>query len=316
MNLPRVSILLATYAGERYLPEQLDSLARQRAVDWRLLWRDDGSPDESVNVMERFAASQPGRVVRVIEPSGRIGAARGFLALLAAASDEPGVLHAFCDQDDVWLPDKLSRAAAAIGNHPPEVPVLYCARQRLVGPDLAPRGLSALPRHQPGFANALVQNIATGCTVVLNAAARRLVLSVPAPLSAGSMHDWWCYLLVTGCGGRFAFDPEPVVLYRQHGTNAIGATAALPLRALGALRRGANAFLATLAGHLHALEAAPLTPQARATVAMLRDGLRERGARRRLARLREAGLYRQGLSEGLLLRLWVALHPLPPVCSR
>lgn len=310
MSLPPVTILLATYAGEAYLPAQLESLARQRDVDWRLLWRDDGSPDGSVGSVEAFTAAQPpGRVVRIVQPAERLGAARGFLALLAAAPADADMLHAFCDQDDVWLPDKLLRAAAALAAMPAGAPALYCARQRLVGPGLEPFGLSPPLRRPPGFRNALVQNIAAGCTVVLNAAARRVVLSAPPP-PAGSMHDWWCYLTVSGAGGRVLFDPEPAVLYRQHGANTIGASASAAVRAWRALGDGLDTLLARLLAHCDALEAwSGLSAEAREALRRLAP-LRQGGAGplARLRAVRAAGLYRQGWPEDLALRAWVVMR--------
>ena len=180
------AILLATYQGERYLAAQLESLAGQRHGAWQLLWRDDGSTDRTVALLNDFAAARPPGAVRHVEtPAERLGAMGSFMALLAAAPDDAPA--AFCDQDDVWLPDKLERALAALAAVPPGRPALYCARQRIVAEDLLELGLSPALRRPPGFRNALVQNIATGCTLVLNPAARRLVLSVPPP--AGSMHD-------------------------------------------------------------------------------------------------------------------------------
>jgi glycosyltransferase involved in cell wall biosynthesis len=300
---PRVCILLSTFGGATFLPAQLASLEAQRDVDWRLLWRDDGSRDATVEILRDFGA-RTGRATELDLP-GRLGPGASFLALLAAA---PGGMVAFCDQDDVWLPDKLARAVAALAALPADRPALYCARQRLVDAELREAGLSPLPGRPPGFGNALVQNIATGCTVVLNDAARRLVAAVPMP--AGSMHDWWCYLLVTGCGGQVVFDGEPALLYRQHGRNAVGATAALPLRALRALRRGPEAFLGLLARHRAALAPAPLTHEARAALLAL-AGLSSGNPLRRLASLRRAGVYRQGRAEDLMLRAWVLLARLP-----
>jgi hypothetical protein len=313
VSLPPVTILLATYAGEAYLPAQLESLARQRGVDWRLLWRDDGSQDGSVAAVEAFAAAQPpGRVARIGQSAERLGAARGFLALLAAVPDDADTLYAFCDQDDVWLPDKLSRAAAALAAVPAGEPALYCARQRLVGPGLEPLGLSPPLRRPPGFRNALVQNVAAGCTVVLNAAARRGVLSAPPP-PAGTMHDWWCYLTVSGAGGRVLFDPEPAVLYRQHGANTIGASSSAAVRAWRALRDGMDTLLVRLRAHCDALEAWDgLSADSRETVRRLVP-LRQGGAgpAARLRAVHDAGLYRQRWLEDLALRAWV-LARAPP----
>lgn len=302
------AILLATYQGERYLPEQLESLAGQRHGAWQLLWRDDGSTDRTVALLNDFAAARPPGAVRHVEtPAERLGAMGSFMALLAAAPDDAPA--AFCDQDDVWLPDKLERALAALAAVPPGRPALYCARQRIVAEDLRELGLSPALRRPPGFRNALVQNIATGCTMVLNPEARRLVLSAPPP--AGSMHDWWAYLMVTGCGGTVIFDDEPVILYRQHGANAVGAADGFLTRSRQALRRGAGRFLGLLAAHMRALAGAPLTPENRRLLEDLAV-LAEAGPLRRLLGLRRARLYRQGRAEDLLLWLWIGTRPLPP----
>jgi glycosyltransferase involved in cell wall biosynthesis len=303
-------ILLATYNGEAFLPAQLDSLLGQEDATWRLLWRDDGSTDATVAQMAAFSQrAGPGRVRRLEEPSGRLGVLRTFMALLAAAPMDATYV-AFCDQDDVWLPGKLARARKVLAKLPSTRPALYCARQQLVDAALQPIGLSPLPSRPPSFGNALAQNIATGCTVVMNAAARRAVLAAPPP-PVGTVHDWWCYLIVSGVGGEVIFDPEPQILYRQHGRNVIGAPASTLIRVRAALRRGPGDFLRKKAAHLDALAECPmLDPPAREALEMLR-GLRQVGPLRRLALLRRADVHRQGRLEDILLRFWVALLPLP-----
>jgi glycosyltransferase involved in cell wall biosynthesis len=299
--VPAVTVLLATYQGERYLPAQLESLVAQQGVDWTLVWRDDGSTDGTVALLEDFAG-RTGRARRLAVPAGRAGVFRSFMALLAAA--ETSELIAFCDQDDVWLPRKLARAAAAFAAVPSGVPAVYCSRQQLVDAALQPIGLSPLPQRPPDFANALVQNIATGCTMVMNAPARALMLSAPMP--ARTLHDWWCYLLVSGCGGTVLYDEEPSLLYRQHGGNLVGAPAGSLTRGWRAMKHGPRGFLDLLAHHLDALGAAPLTAKARARLrAML--GLASRSPWRRVSALRQAGVYRQTAKEMMVLYLWAAL---------
>lgn len=303
-------ILLATYQGEPFLKEQLDSLLRQSDASWRLLWRDDGSTDSTRAILEDFVARAGAtRVQSSGRRDQRLGALGSFMALLAEAPAD-AARFAFCDQDDVWLPGKLARAATAFAAVPADRPALYCSRQHLVDTALRPVGLSPLPVRQPAFGNALVQNIATGCTVVLNAAARRVVLAAPPP-PRSSMHDWWCYLVITGIGGRVIFDPEPQILYRQHSGNAVGAAAGVATRARRALRRGASAFLRTMAAHLDVLaNFDALTPVSRKMITTL-CAMRDAGPWRRLQLLRRAGVYRQGFLENALLHLWIAQQPLP-----
>lgn len=302
-----VTVLLATHDGAVHLPQQLDSVARQDGVEWSLLWHDDGSRDGTAALLAEWAAGIDGRAWQARGlPAGRLGAAGSFMALLDAAGDGPGH-YAFCDQDDVWLPGKLARAAAALATLPPDLPALYCTRQRLVGPGLEPRGLSPLPQRPLGLRNALVQNVATGCTVVLNAPARAL-LRAAAPVPAGSFHDWWSYLLVAAAGGAVLYDPEPSLLYRQHPGNLVGAEAGFLTRARRALRRGPTPFLSVFLGHLRALDASRglLTPEAVRLVDAASELCTMPGPARRVLALRRAGLYRQGLAEDLVLRTWVA----------
>jgi hypothetical protein len=305
-----VRILLATDNGAAFLPDQLASLRAQTHADWSLLWRDDGSSDATAAVMARFAAELgPARCARLAQPAGRLGARESFLALLRAAAPALGAhdAAAFADQDDVWLPQKLARGLAALGRVPPGVPALACARYILVDAALAPLGESPALRHPPGFPAALAQNVATGCTILLNRAAARLIAASRAP--AGTLHDWWSYLLVAAADGAVLMDETPQVLYRQHGANAVGAPASLPGRALGALRRGPGQFMRLLRAHLDALAAQPglMTEPAAATVARLRAALAG-GAWQRLAALRTPGLRRQGALETLIFRLWVLLY--------
>lgn len=294
-------MLLATFDGAVHLEEQLSSLAAQEGVDWRLLWRDDGSTDGTVAILQRFGAAHPGRVSR-LESAERLGAGPSFLALLAAAP-EAGA-YAFMDQDDVWLPGKLARAARLLA----EGRELVCGRLQLVDEALRSIGPSPLPARAPNFASLLAHNVAAGCTMLLSPRGRALALS--ARLPAGGVHDWWCALLVAGCGGRVLYDPEPTILYRQHAANLVGGAASLPARAWRALGRGADAFLTTLTRHLAALEAAPLTPEARAVVAALR-ALPDRGPLGRLRLKRAAGLHHHDRRGDALLSLWLLLGAPP-----
>jgi glycosyltransferase involved in cell wall biosynthesis len=299
-----VTILLSTYQGERFLNEQLSSIASQTRDNWTLLWRDDGSSDSSVEYVKAFSAKRPGRVVHVDTQTGNLGAAGSFMYLLAKAPEEG--LFAFCDQDDVWLPEKLSRAVDALRDIPDEMPAIYCTRQLLVDKNLKALGCSQKPKRLPSFHNALVQNIVTGCTIVMNARARSVVLSAKMPKN--SMHDWWSYLAVTAAGGQIIFDDEPSLLYRQHDSNTIGNPGGIMSRAVGAIRRGPGAFWNIFDAHLDVLkDLVPLTPAARTTMVSLRQiwGFSAPG---RLYHLSKVGVYRQGFLEDLALRIFVLLR--------
>ena len=294
-----VAVLLSTFNGARFVAAQLDSFVAQAHPNWRILWRDDGSTDTTRDVVERFAALS-GRLHRVCDDGTRAGVTASFLTLLRQV--DRGEHAAFADQDDVWLPDKLTRALHALapfGNRP----ALYCARQLLVDEDLNRLGLSAPLDGPTAFPAALTQNIATGCTTVLNPAAVRLVAQSTAPPC--TLHDWWSYLVVTAAGGAVVWDDAPVVLYRQHGGNVVGAPSSRGHRAWAAMRRGPGMFMTVLRGHVAGLQAQPalLTADNQAKLDVIAAGL-GRTPLRRLRALSTAGLVRQTRSETLLFRLW------------
>ncbi len=305
---PTVAILLSTYNGAQFLDDQLESLLRQTVADWVLYWRDDGSSDATQDIMRRFMAGPgAGRCHAVLDPPGRLRPTGSFMALLRAAVKTDVAAVAFADQDDVWLPEKLARAVAAL--QPDPRPALYCSRQLLVDEALRHIGLSARLHQPPGFPAALTQNVATGCTLVLNQAAARLVAgSHPPP---ATLHDWWSYLVVAAHGGRLVADAPPTVRFRQHGGNAVGAPASMRRRFFEALRRGPGAFMAVLRGHVAALRAQPdlLTADAAAALDVVQAGL-QGGVPQRLAALQLGGLSRQTWQETLMFRLWFLVdHP-------
>jgi len=300
-----VAILLSTYNGAPFLPEQLHSLLGQTHRDWVLYWRDDGSSDGTQEIAAQFLAGLPEGHAVTVQEGGRVGGTESFLRLLRDASIADHAAFAFADQDDVWLPEKLARGLAALHRVPAGIPALYCARQMLVDARLHPVGLSP-PVRRPGFPAALTQNVATGCTVLLNRAAAALVSRSQPPASA--MHDWWSYLLVAGAGGQVLADEAPVVLYRQHGGNAVGAPAGRLRRGTAALRRGPGAFMRVFRQYVAALaeQAHLLSPSAASQVMLLDRALRG-GRRQRLRALCLPGLVRQTRAETALFRLWFLL---------
>ena len=305
MTPAHVAILLSTWNGTAYLPEQLDSFLRLSGPSWRLYWRDDGSTDRSADMVREFAAGQgSGLVIECNDNLGRIGIAASFLTLLRRAP--AGCTVAFADQDDVWLSEKLARGVHALSGVSQDVPALYCARQSLVNAGLKPIRLSGRVAEPPGFPQALTQNIATGCTVMLNQAAVRLISTSTEP--SGTLHDWWAYLVVTAAGGRVLIDDEPTVLYRQHGGNAVGVPLSTWRRAVAAVRRGPGVFMRTFRQHAEALQAQShlLSPASAEALKLISAGLSD-GLLPRLRALRHPGLRRQSFAETQLFRLWFLL---------
>lgn len=297
-----VAIMLSTYNGAPFLSEQLHSLLGQTHPDWVLYWRDDGSSDGTREIATDFLAGLPEGYRVTLHDTSRVGGTESFLRLLRAACADNHAAFAFADQDDVWLPEKLARGLAALRRAPAGVPALYCARQMLVDARLYPIGVSPRIR-RPGFPAALTQNVATGCTVLLNRTAAEMVARSQPP--AAAMHDWWSYLLVTAAGGQVLTDDVPVVLYRQHGGNAVGAPAGRVRRGIAALRRGPGSFMRILRQHLAALaeQEELLSRSAASQAALLNEALRG-GRLRRVKALGLPGLVRQTPVETAVFRLW------------
>lgn len=217
-----IAILLATYNGNPFIAEQLQSIADQTHEDWSLWVSDDGSTDDTLDVVAQFAQRHGHDRVHVMQGPGK-GGIRNFASLLMQKNLD-GDYYAFCDQDDVWLPHKLERSLSLIEPLGQEQAVLTGNRTIVTDKDLNRVGVSRLFPHPPCFANALVQSIAGGNTMVFNRAALALARSVVEQVRDDIVsHDWWMYQLVTGCGGTMIYDAEPTLLYRQHGDNLIGA---------------------------------------------------------------------------------------------
>ncbi len=227
---PRIAVLLATCNGEAFLAEQLDSLASQQDVAVELFVRDDGSTDTTLAVLERYSRLWP----RLRDPirGDRLGPAGSFLELLTSVPADFDY-YAFCDQDDVWAPDKLSRAASRLANGIDDQPALYCSRVRFADESLTPLGLSRLDR-DVRFEHLLFENIAFGNTTVLNPAARLAVVG-RLPQTGVIMHDWWCALVASAIG-VVIYDEQPSVTYRQHSTNHLGGHADRFEEILGLIR--------------------------------------------------------------------------------
>lgn len=211
----QVNVLLSTYNGEAYLHEQLLSLYLQTYQHTKIYVRDDGSSDSTLDILQK-EASENRLSLQISEAN--LGPAASFFRLLETSGDSG--FYAFCDQDDIWNSDKIEMAVYAIQRFSPKIPVMYFSRLTYVDSENNFIKFSPIPRVL-GFGNALVENVATGCTVVMNKIARDLIVkSLPTECL---MHDSWCYLLISSLG-EVIFDSKSHIHYRQHSSNAIGAS--------------------------------------------------------------------------------------------
>ncbi|HTJ94786.1 MAG TPA: glycosyltransferase family 2 protein [Pararobbsia sp.] len=221
-----MDIALATWNGARFLPPLLDSIVAQSYPNWRLVVRDDGSSDDTCQILAAFAERHKPRVELVQDGRVRLGVTRNFEATVSRCRSN---YIAFADQDDVWLPVKLERTMQRLlqieGEHGDGTPILVHTDLRVVDATLrtiAPSFIRMMrldPLAGAAIKRLLVRNVVTGCTMLANRALVERALPIP---KAAAIHDWWL-ALVAVCLGRLEFIDEQTVLYRQHGANSIGA---------------------------------------------------------------------------------------------
>ena len=208
----KICVLLSTYNGERYLEEQLESLVKQENVDVSILVRDDGSTDKTCEILSKWQ----NKGLLTWYSGGNKGFAMSFMDLLCHSGDYD--YYAFCDQDDIWLPNKLDMAIKHLSviQHPNK---LYCS-DALYYKNGENYGLikKYIPKYN--IYTCLVQNIAAGCTMVFSQGLRNLIASrMPSFIIA---HDFWIYQVALILGDVY-YDANSYILYRQHDNNQIGA---------------------------------------------------------------------------------------------
>ncbi|MGY6695583.1 MAG: glycosyltransferase [Roseinatronobacter sp.] len=222
----QVHILMCTYNGANWLQSQLDSLLIQSYSNWQLWVSDDGSTDDTQEILNSFARRHPGRVAAIFDGPRQGSSAANFLSLICHP-DLPAGYVALCDQDDIWLPVKLEHAMEKLRPTSGK-PCGWSGRYMFTDAKMRPQSVSASWPRGPSFENALVQNIMSGHTLTLNPEALALVrsggrVSVPH-------HDWWIYLVLMACDAHAIIDPEIVLHYRQHDSNTVGQRGGLKAR--------------------------------------------------------------------------------------
>ena len=242
-NNYKIAVLLATYNGGKYIREQLDSLFQQSCKLFHLYVRDDGSSDDTMKIVEEFRQKYPEKITILEDSQKHRGAAKSFMYLLENVDSE---YYMFCDQDDIWLPEKIEKTLARMkeveaadagktaqvsgtavmgGTAEKNVPVLVATDLRVVDEQLSPIKASfnedlkidVFRRHPELIC---VRHVVTGCTMMFNRAAK--LAALPMSLRA-TMHDEWVALCIHFKGGVISILDDATILYRQHTSNTLGA---------------------------------------------------------------------------------------------
>lgn len=303
----KIAILLASYNGEKYIAEQIESLLAQTKTGWELLVHDDGSTDRTPEILRHFEVQYPDRI-HVLDGPPCGGAKDNFLRMIREVR-APYVM--FCDQDDVWLPEKVELTLREMkkleAKHGGEKPLLVFTDLRVTDERLHPIAarLSDYQKLDPRRIKPqelMIQNVVTGCTVMINRALAEMAVK-PKNTARIIMHDWWC-ALIGAAFGAVSYVDRALVLYRQHGSNARGAKNLHSLRFLTAqIRRRTDIKQSLLATQCQAALLAETFPEADAV-------FREYGAlggKRKGERLRfytKNGIRKSGWQRNLGLFVW------------
>jgi glycosyltransferase involved in cell wall biosynthesis len=285
---------MATYNGAAFLDEQFVSLHAQSHPWIDIVISDDGSTDGTRQILGKWEEKwEKGRFL-VRRGPGR-GFAENFRSLIIDPAIDAGYF-AFCDQDDLWEPEKLEIAVSRLSGVASGMPALFCSRTLTITEAGEAVGASPLFAKRPSFRNALVQSLAGGNTMVFNLSAHSLMQR--ASVRSGFVsHDWWAYLLVSGAGGEVFYCRRPLVRYRQHGSNQVGANTSMQARYSRLKRMLRGQFREWSDENLAGLEANAdlLAPEALLILARFREA-RRAPLPRRLLDLGRSGVYRQTVS--------------------
>lgn len=306
----QILILLAAYKGGRFIRPMVDSILAQDVGGWRLILSDDG--EDTAPILQEYADKYPDKITHY-RSGRRFGSAqKHFMHLLEQFGGQADYIM-FSDQDDVWHPDKVRLTLRLMeqAETDPSLPVLVHTDLRVVDGQLHEmdpsfQHYSGLDGHRLALEQLLVQNVVTGCTMMINRSLARLACR---PVGEGDMlmHDWWLALIAAAMG-RAVFLDRATIDYRQHGGNVVGAkdprSAGYVLQKLkgGAVRRSL-VDTARQAGAFLSCYRQELTPDQQALLADY-AAAPEKGKLARLALYRRRGLWKYGLNRRIGQILW------------
>lgn len=208
----RVNILLSTYNGQEFLQEQIESLLGQSYKNIHIYIRDDGSTDDTKNILAQWKEDCR---FTIIEGSNK-GFCPSFYELLSMS--DQGEYWAFCDQDDVWLPQKIRLAVEWFEqNNQKDIPVLYHAAFEFVSQEGNHLSFYELPKLKYNFARSLTSNVFFGFSMVINSKLRDMLLKCNC--NNIKLHDWFAAMITTGFGVYY-HNPEICAKHRIHETNS------------------------------------------------------------------------------------------------
>ena len=219
-----VIILMATYNGEKYIKEQIESLLRQSFKDFTVYINDDCSTDKTFEILQEYSKKYPQKIIVSRNDKNSGSAKYNFIKMMIEKKADYVML---CDQDDVWLENKieitLKKMKSAEKHYGKYMPMLVHTDLKIVDEKLNEKSNSFfytmnVDYKKTQLKNQIIQNTLTGCTAMYNMALAKLITDEP---KFTVMHDWWI-MIIASAFGRIVTLTEPTILYRQHGENVVG----------------------------------------------------------------------------------------------
>ncbi len=218
--MKKVVIILSTYNGHKYLREQIDSLLKQTYKNIVINVRDDGSKDDTLDILKEY--EKEGKI-KIISSHTNLGVIDSYKELLKHCTK--GDYYAFCDQDDIWKENKITLAVQALSKiNDDNVPVLYASNYEIYDSSGHYVSESGLGEKIPSFPKALMETLAPGMTMVFNETMRKMLVSTLSPKCV--LHDGWATLIASGLG-KVYYDSTSTVCYRRHDASVTSSSSTL-----------------------------------------------------------------------------------------
>ena len=303
---PNIAILMCTYNGKAFLEAQLDSIQNQDYKNWTLYVNDDASKDTTRDILKAYQKKWGAKKL-IIRRGPKKGFCQNFLQIINDKKINAD-LYFLSDQDDVWMPHKLSHTIKKLTKLDSLKPLLYCARTTYVSSDAKKiLGESDLFLKPPSFRNAIVQSLAGGNTMAFNNPLKKIVSQFKEADIVS--HDWWLYIVNELSGGKTLYDTESTILYRQHSGSLIGANTGFisKLRRLRMLLKGV--FREYNTQHFDTFNEINL-PSKKANIKLIDEFFikRDQAMPERLRMIGDLGLYSQTTERQIGLYLAALLH--------
>ncbi len=219
---PKVQILLATYNGENFLRGQLDSIINQEYKFWELLIHDDGSIDNTIQILKKYENDYPKQIRLLIDQKIFSSASKNFFHLIEQRSKEAN-LYCLCDQDDIWHKSKLRLIIERYNSQDNKKPILIHSDLSIINSKgkLLEKSHNKLIKYQKNIITketSLYYNPVPGCAMCINSALADRITYCKYMV----MHDWWILLYAVHQNTNILYIKLPLVKYRQHSNNVLG----------------------------------------------------------------------------------------------